>query len=96
MTAGLQGEGFLTANAAKKVYDCIMRNRDPDELLATTYSRLLSKYFRKKEIAAERKKKKRRRGKVVKSDDEAEGLTGPATPGDEGTPGKVTKPPPPM
>ena len=25
MTAGLQGEGSLTANAAKKVYNCIMK-----------------------------------------------------------------------
>ena len=71
MIAGLQGERLLTANAAKKVYDCIMRNRGANELLITAYSRLREKYpwKKKKKTSAE---KKRGRGKVIRSDDEVE------------------------
>ena len=59
MIAGLQGERLLTANAVKKVYDFIMRNREANELLITAYSRLLEKYPLKKETAAEMKKRSR-------------------------------------
>ena len=58
MIAGLQSERLLTANAAKKVYDCIMRNRGANELLIAAYSRLLEKYpvKKKKKTAAGQKR----------------------------------------
>ena len=58
--AGLQSERMLTANAAKKVYDCIMRNRCANELLIAAYSRLLEKYpVKKKKKTASGKKRGR-------------------------------------
>ena len=89
------GERLLTTNAAKKVYDCIMRNRGANELLITAYSRLREKHpgKKKKKTSAE---KKRGRGKVIRSDDEVEECKEHELSDVEGIPGKsrnVTKPP---
>ena len=58
MIAGLHGERLLTANAAKKVYDCTLRNRGANELLITAYTRLREKYpVKKKKIRLQLKRR---------------------------------------